>query len=349
NVAPSAIVIDGEVHTAKGKVPNVVPRALREDEIPAIVKQFATAAKNSIDVAGFDAVEIHAANGYLIDQFLRESANTRTDKYGGSLENRSRFLVEVIEAVTAAVGSDKVGIRFSPLNSYNSMKTADPLGLSEHVAKISQKYNLAYVHVMRADFFQAQTGDILPIFRKHFKNTLIANMGYTKDEANKSIAAGEVDAVAFGTGFLANPDLPTRFAKDAELNAPDAATFYVGGAKGYTDYPALPTTDLFSPIKIGATDLGNRILMAPLTRTRAGYEHIPNDLMLEYYTQRASAGLIITECSLIAPNTSAFGAEPGLYTDEQLKAWKKITDAVHAKGGKIAVQIWHGGRAVHPD
>ncbi|KAF0708332.1 hypothetical protein As57867_006365, partial [Aphanomyces stellatus] len=174
-----------------------------------------------------------------IDQFLRESANTRTDQYGGSLENRARFLTQVVEAVTAAVGADKVGIRFSPLNSYNSMKTADPAALSEHLAKIAQRFNLAYVHVMRADFFQAQTGDIVPIFRQHFKNTLIANMGYTKDEANEAIAAGKVDAIAFGTAFLANPDLPARFAKGAELNAPDAATFYVGGAKGYTDYPAL--------------------------------------------------------------------------------------------------------------
>ncbi|KAF0708547.1 hypothetical protein As57867_006293, partial [Aphanomyces stellatus] len=174
-----------------------------------------------------------------IDQFLRESANTRTDQYGGSLENRSRFLVEVIEAVTAAVGADKVGIRFSPLNSYNSMKTSDPAALSEHVAKISQKYNLAYVHVMRADIFQVQSGDILPIFRQHFKNTLIANMGYTKDEANKAIAAGEVDAVAFGVPFLANPDLPARFATNAEFNKPDPTTFYVPGPKGYTDYPAL--------------------------------------------------------------------------------------------------------------
>ncbi|KAF0691101.1 hypothetical protein As57867_017551, partial [Aphanomyces stellatus] len=107
--------------------------------------------------------------------------------------------------------------------------------------------------------------------------------------------------------------------------------------------------NLFTPIQVGATALANRIIMAPLTRTRAGYEHIPNDLMAEYYAQRASGGLIITECSMVAPNTSAFGAEPGLYTDEQLKAWKKITDAVHAKGGKIAMQIWHAGRAAHPD
>ncbi|CAK4398557.1 unnamed protein product [Aphanomyces euteiches] len=238
-VAPSAIAIEGEVHTLKGKAPNAVPRALKKEEIPAIVETFATAAKNAIEVAGFDGVEIHGANGYLIDQFLRDGSNQRTDEYGGSLENRTRFLTEVLAAVTKAVGADKVGIRYSPLNSYNSMKDSNPEALSEAVAKISQDFNLAYVHVMRADFFQAQKGDIVPIFRKNFKNTLIVNMGYTKDEANAAIAAGEVDAVAFGTGFLANPDLPARFAQNAELNTPDANTFYVGGAKGYTDYPAL--------------------------------------------------------------------------------------------------------------
>ncbi|KAH9143318.1 hypothetical protein AeRB84_012670, partial [Aphanomyces euteiches] len=237
NVAPSAIVIEGEVHTPKGKVPNVQPRELRLDEIPAIVQAYATAAKNSIEVAGFDGVEVHGANGYLIDQFLRDGSNKRTDQYGGSLENRTRFLSEVLEAVTAAVGADRVGIRFSPLNSYNSMVDSDPAALSEAVAKISQKFNLAYLHAMRADFFQAQKGDVVPIFRQHFKNTLIVNMGYTKDEANAGIAAGLFDAVAFGTSFLANPDLPARFENGAELNAPDSATFYTPGAKGYTDYP----------------------------------------------------------------------------------------------------------------
>ncbi|ETV93373.1 hypothetical protein H310_12635 [Aphanomyces invadans] len=246
NVAPSALVIEGEVHTAKGKVPNVLPRELTEAEIRNIVQQFATAATNAINVSGFDGVEIHGANGYLIDQFLRDGSNKRTDGYGGSLENRTRFLTEVVDAVTKAVGADKVGIRFSPLNSYNSMIDSDPAALSEKVAAISQAFNLAYVHVMRADFFQAQKGDIVPIFRKHFKNTLIANMGYTKDEANDAIGSGLVDAVAFGTAFLANPDLPARFAQGADLNTPDSATFYVGDAKGYTDYPflaaAAPTT-----------------------------------------------------------------------------------------------------------
>ncbi|CAK4779641.1 unnamed protein product [Aphanomyces euteiches] len=220
-VAPSAIAVEGTIHTPNGKVPNVQPRQLGVEELPANVQTFAMAAKNSIELGGFDGVE-------------------RTDEYGGSLENRTRFLSEVLEAVTAAVGADRVGIRFSPLNSYNSMVDSDPAALSEAVAKVAQKHNLAYFHVMRADFDQVQTGDVVPICREHFNNTLIVNMGYTKDEANAGIANGLFDAVAFGTSFLANPDLPARFEKGAELNAPDPSTFYVGGAKGYTDYPFLP-------------------------------------------------------------------------------------------------------------
>ncbi|KAJ3212413.1 hypothetical protein HDU83_005781 [Entophlyctis luteolus] len=238
-VAPSAIKIEGTIHTKNGKVEQAVPRELDISEIPKLVELFAVAAKNSVTVAGFDGVEVHAANGYIIDQFLRDGSNKRTDKYGGSLENRARLLDEVLAAVVAAIGADKVGVRFSPFNSYNSMIDSDPAALSEHVAKVSQKHNLAYVHVMRGDFFGVQKGDVLPIFRKNFKNTLIANMGYTKDEANAAIAAGEVDAVSFGNAFLANPDLPARFEKNAELNKPDSASFYTDGAKGYTDYPFL--------------------------------------------------------------------------------------------------------------
>ncbi|KAH9110796.1 hypothetical protein AeMF1_014526 [Aphanomyces euteiches] len=243
NVGPSAIAIDTDITNPLGfadeKLANATPRPLDIAELHALAQLYATAAKNCVDVAGFDGVEIHAANGYLIDSFLRESDNTRTDQYGGSLENRTRFLSDVLGAVTAAIGADKVGIRFSPLNSYNSMKTDDPLAFSEAVAKLSQQFDLAYVHVMRDDFFRLQKADVVPIFRQHFKNALIVNMGYTKDEANAGIAAGLFDAVTFGTPFIANPDLPLRFQLDAPLNTPDTSTFYVGGANGYTDYPFL--------------------------------------------------------------------------------------------------------------
>ncbi|KAG9399224.1 hypothetical protein AC1031_012183 [Aphanomyces cochlioides] len=239
SVAPSAIAIDGEAHTLEGKTVYTMPRSLTKPEIATIVQQFAEAAKNSVQVAGFDGVEIHGANGYLIDQFLRSSANARTDEYGGSLENRTRFLTEVLGAVTSVVPSDRVGIRFSPLNSHGSMKDEDPIALSEHVAKIAQRFNLAYVHILRADPFQVNQGDIEPIFRKHFHNTLVSNLRYTKEEASAAIEDGKVDAVAFGVPFIANPDLPQRFKLNAALNPADPTTFYGSDSKGYTDYPAL--------------------------------------------------------------------------------------------------------------
>ncbi|MFZ6768043.1 alkene reductase [Undibacterium sp. Di26W] len=238
NVAPSAIAIDSEVQTPNGKIPNAVPRALRLDEIPALVAAYVQGAKNAI-AAGFDGVEVHGANGYLIDQFLRDSANQRTDNYGGSIENRARFLFEVLTAVNAAIGSDKVGLRLSPLNSYNSMKDNDPLALISYLTTRLNDFKLAYLHLMRSDFFQAQTGDVLTIARENYKGVLIGNMGYNAEEANQAISSGKLDAIAFGTSFLANPDLPARIKQGAALNAPDASTFYSPGAKGYTDYPSL--------------------------------------------------------------------------------------------------------------
>ncbi|MFZ6742014.1 alkene reductase [Undibacterium sp. JH2W] len=238
NVGPSAIAIDGEVHTPNGKIPNAVPRELRLNEIPALVAAYAQGAKNAI-AAGFDGVEVHGANGYLIDQFLRDSANTRTDNYGGSIENRARFLFEVLTAVSAAIGSDKVGLRLSPINSYNSMKDSDALASIAYLTTRLNEFNLAYLHLMRSDFFQAQTGDVLTVARDNYKGVLIGNMGYNADEATQAISNSTLDAVAFGTSFLANPDLPARIKQGAALNAPDAATFYTPGAKGYTDYPSL--------------------------------------------------------------------------------------------------------------
>ena len=238
NVGPSAIAIDTEVHTPNGKIPNAVPRALRIDEIPGLVATYAQGAKNAI-AAGFDGVEIHGANGYLIDEFLRDSANQRTDSYGGSIENRARFLFEVLTAVCDAIGADKVGLRLSPLNSYNSMKDSDPLAWIAYLTTRLNEFNLAYLHVLRADLFQVQTGDVMTIARENYKGVLIGNVAYNGEEANLDISNAKLDAVAFGTSFLANPDLPTRIKQGAPLNAPDAATFYTPGAKGYTDYPSL--------------------------------------------------------------------------------------------------------------
>ena len=238
-VAPSAIAITGdEVHTPEGKKPYVTPRELRDDELPAIVAGFKKAAENAL-AAGFDGVEVHGANGYLLDEFLRDGANQRSGPYGGPLENRARLLFEVLEAVIGICGSDRVGLRLSPLNSYNSMIDSDPIGLSTWLANSLNDFKLAYLHIMRGDFFQQQKGDILTPMRAAYHGTLIANMGYTPAEAEQAIADGKVDAVAFGTGFLANPDFPARIKLGAALNQIDPTSFYSPGAAGYTDYPTL--------------------------------------------------------------------------------------------------------------
>ena len=236
-VVPSAIAItNDEVHTPEGKKPYVIPRELRDGELPAIVAGFKKAAENA-KAAGFDGIEIHGANGYLLDEFLRDGANQRSGRYGGSRENRARLLFEVIEAVSSVWTNQRVGLRISPLNSFNSMMDSAPIGLSTWLAEQLNQFNLAYLHVMRGDFFQQQTGDILTPIRQNYKGILIANMGYTSEEANQQIAEGKIDAVSFGTSFIANPDLPERMKAGTPLNQPDPATFYTQGAEGYTDYP----------------------------------------------------------------------------------------------------------------
>lgn len=238
-VAPSAIAItNDEVHTPEGKKPYVVPRELRDEELPGIVAGFAKAAANA-KAARFDGVEIHAANGYLLDEFLRDGANKRTGPYGGSIENRARLLLEVVEAVSGVIGNDRVGIRISPLNSFNSMSDSDPVALATWLAKHLNESGLAYLHLMRADLLGQQHGDILGPVRSHFHGPLILNMGFTAEEATSTISSGQADAIAFGTAFLANPDLPARILAGAPLNLPDATTFYSPGPAGYTDYPSL--------------------------------------------------------------------------------------------------------------
>ena len=238
-VAPSALaILNDTVRTPEGKQPYVVPHELRTDEIPGITLGFRKAAENAL-AAGFDGVEVHGANGYLLDEFLRDGSNKRTDQYGGSVENRTRLLIEVLEAVSAVFGSKRVGVRISPLNSYNNMLDSDPIGLSTWLAQRLNALDLAYLHVMRGDFFGQQQGDLLTPIRAAYKGVLIANMGYTAAEATQAIAEGKVDAVAFGSSFLANPDLPARIKAGAPLNQPNPATFYTPGPEGYTDYPTL--------------------------------------------------------------------------------------------------------------
>ena len=238
-VAPSALPIRGEeVYTPKGKQSYTTPRALTTEEISQIVAGFATATRNA-RLAGFDGVEVHGANGYLIDQFLRDGSNQRDDAYGGSIENRARFLNEVLAATCNAWSSDRVGLRLSPLNSFNDMQDSDPVGLTTYLAKQLNDYQLAYVHMMRSDFYGKQSGDVMTPMRQNYQGVLIANMGYTPEEAQQAVSSGLVDAVAFGGAFIANPDLPARIRQHAELNVPDPATFYTAGEVGYNDYPAL--------------------------------------------------------------------------------------------------------------
>ena len=241
-VAPSALPIDGYVHTPGGKKPIPVPRALEIDEIPEIIEQYRRAAENA-KAAGFDGVEIHGANGYLLDQFLQSGSNRRTDRYGGSLENRARLPLEVTEAVIGVWGGDRVGYRISPHFNRNSMSDANPRETYSYFTKELNNTGLGYLHLIEAlggrEVLVPSEVRLGPIIRSIFKRTFMLNGGYDLRSGNEAIARGEADLIAFGTPFLANPDLPERFRQNAPLNKPDVATFYVGGAKGYTDYPAL--------------------------------------------------------------------------------------------------------------
>lgn len=236
-VAPSALRIENDqVYTPKGKVDYVVPRALDDADLPGIVEGFAHAARNA-KAAGFDGVEVHGANGYLLDEFLRDGSNRRSGPYGGDIANRARLLLEVLEAVCGVWGSHRVGLRVSPLNSYNDMRDSDPIGLVRWLGKRLNDFDLAYWHVMRGDFFGQQSGDVMTPARESFDGVLIGNMGYDANEADAAIASGKVDAVAFGVPFIANPDLPERIRDGAPLAEADRSTFYTWDAKGYTDYP----------------------------------------------------------------------------------------------------------------
>ncbi len=234
-VAPSAIAIEGDIHTPKGKVPYVTPRALELKEIPLIIEGFKQAAKNAM-AAGFDGVEVHGANGYLLDQFMRDSANKRDDAYGGCIENRCRLLLEVTKVVIDVWGADKVGVRLSPLNSFNSMKDSNPQKLTSYVASELSQLKVAYLHMMRADFFGIQKGDVMTEARESFKGVIIGNMGYNPEEAADSIEKGLINAIAFGHHYVSNPDLVGKIQNGIGLIEPDQSTFYTNDAKGYTDY-----------------------------------------------------------------------------------------------------------------
>ena len=237
-VAPSAIKPAGQLYTYEGMVDFVEPRALAASELPALVADYVHATQCAL-AAGFDGVEIHSANGYLLDQFLRDSTNKRSDNYGGSFENRARLLMEVTKAVVAVAGSDKVGIRLSPVNPFNDISDSDPQVLFNYVVTELNQFNLAYLHVIEGDVGgKAQAFDFVAL-RKLFKNAYMANLGYDKARGNAAIASGHADVIAYGVPFIANPDLVARYRTDAPLNEADANTFYGGTEKGYIDYPFL--------------------------------------------------------------------------------------------------------------
>ena len=237
-VAPTALPPAGAVRTAEGEKPYVTPHELDLEGIEEVLGQYQRAAENAL-WAGFDGVEIHAANGYLLDQFLRDSTNRRTDAYGGSLENRSRLLMEVTEAVTKIWGADRVGVRISPINNFNDISDSDPNRTFTHVASALNQFGLAYLHVVEIDSENSGATYDRAAVREAFDGVYIANGGYGADTASTALATRETDLVSFGSPFIANPDLPRRFAVGASLAQTDLDKVYGGGAAGYSDYPAL--------------------------------------------------------------------------------------------------------------
>jgi N-ethylmaleimide reductase len=250
-VAPSAIKPEGQafVENDKGEgelVPFMTPRALALEEMPYIVQQYVRGARNALD-AGFDGIEIHAANGYLLDQFINSTTNHRTDRYGGPIENRARLLLEVVAAVSQVWGADRVGVRLSPLGTFNDMGDADPETTFGYIAEKLSECGLAYLHIVNPATGALEQGikpdaqalQMVDLIRKKFQGTLILAGGFNQDTAEEWLEQGKADLIAFGRKFLANPDLPERFRQRAPLNADDPSTYYGGGAKGYTDYPTL--------------------------------------------------------------------------------------------------------------
>lgn len=241
-VAPSAVKPKGQVFTGTVMEDYVTPRALEKGEIPGIIDEYIHGAKLAKE-AGFDGVEIHNANGYLLDQFLRDGTNQRGDSYGGSVQNRARLTLEITEAVCSVWGADRVGIRFSPAGVFNDMRDSNPLETFGHVLEELNRFGLAYAHITQVTAQDIAHGAVKGVGPKElkpfWKSKVVSAGGFTFESGNKALAEGWADAIAFGVPFIANPDLPERFRKNAPLNKPDEASFYGGTEKGYTDYPFL--------------------------------------------------------------------------------------------------------------
>jgi N-ethylmaleimide reductase len=240
-VSASATIAPGHAHTYAGPKPYAESRALELHEIKQIIDDYGAAARHAMS-AGFDGVQLHAANGYLIDQFLRDGTNRREDSYGGPVENRLRLLIEVTQELIKAAGADRTGVRLSPNDDPQGCGDSDSATLFTKAADALDRLGIAFLE-MRASrpesTFRPATRQLVPAIRRAFKGTLILNSDYALDDASNALRLGEADAIAFGRPFLANPDLPARLAKRAALNAPNTPTFYTPGPAGYTDYPRL--------------------------------------------------------------------------------------------------------------
>jgi N-ethylmaleimide reductase len=240
-VAPSAIAPAGQVMTVSGMQPFVTPRALETAEIPGVVEDYRRGAENARE-AGFDGVELHGANGYLVDQFLRDKTNQRTDRYGGSAQNRARFLLEVTEAIVGVWGAERVGVRLSPTTPFNDMADSDPVATFTTAVNELDRFGLAYLHVVEpiaSDPAPEGEQPDIRFFRKLWRSPLVGNKGYDLQRAQTVLRDRLADLVSFATLYIANPDLPERLRRGGPFNPPDRKTFYGGTEVGYTDYPAL--------------------------------------------------------------------------------------------------------------
>jgi N-ethylmaleimide reductase len=240
-IAPSALTPEGELTTPLGRRKFVTPRELPADELPALVEAFRWAAENA-KLAGFDGVEIHGANSYLLDQFLRNGSNHRTDEYGGSARNRARFPLDVTDAVIEVWGPGRVGYRMSPNDASYAMSDSDPVATFSCMAEALSERGIAYLHVLEPigrGALPAHATKVTPFLRRKFRGSLIVNGGYDAQSAEAVLTSGEADFVSFGVLYLANPDLVERFRRGAPLNEPDSSRFFQGEEKGYTDYPTL--------------------------------------------------------------------------------------------------------------
>ncbi|CAK70716.1 unnamed protein product (macronuclear) [Paramecium tetraurelia] len=360
-LAPSAVRIRGQNQIVKKDFE--VPQEMTIQDINLVVKQYKEAAERARK-AGFDGVELNAGHGHLPDQFLRDSANKRTDSYGGSAQNRCKFLLEVVQQLVDVFGAGRVGVKLTPVTHHGDMNDSNPLELYQTLLRALSNLKIAYVVLKNEsdpenfqDFGYPASKKQIPCvysaFRNYFTGAIVANGGITLEEADEGIRTGKFDFVAFGQLFISNPDLVDRARNGYQLNRSiDWGTAFYGDQKGYTDYPKyqVPSnilTELMNPLKINDLFLPNRITMSPMDRVRTPAPYIPTELNVKYYAQRATAGLIVCEATPVSQRSMSYPGSPCIYNDDQAKGWALVTKAVHDKGGRLFLQLFHGGRKTH--